>query len=90
MEVEWNNAKAAANLAKHGIDFIDAKNVFLDANRLEREDPRPYAETRIQVIGLVNDVVLFVVYTAREGRYRIISARRASRDERRRYNENQA
>lgn len=90
MEVEWNNAKAASNLAKHGIDFMDAKNIFLDPSRVEREDPRPYAEIRIQVIGLVNDVVLLVVYTEREGRYRIISARRASRDERRRYDENQA
>lgn len=88
MEVEWNNAKAASNLAKHGIDFRDATNIFLDPNRVERQDPRLYTESRIQVIGLVNDVVLFVVYTEREGRYRIISARRASRDERRRYNQN--
>lgn len=90
MEVEWNNAKAASNLAKHGIDFRDATNIFLDPNRVERQDPRLYTETRVQVIGLVNDVVLFVVYTERGECYRIISARRASKDERRRYDENQA
>ena len=85
MEIEWDNNKAASNLIKHKIDFEDAKNIFLDPNRLEREDKRDYNETRIQVIGIVNQVVLFVVYTKRNGRYRIISARRANKNERRQY-----
>ena len=85
MEIEWDNNKAASNLIKHKIDFEDAKNIFLDPNRLEREDQRDYNETRIQVIGIVNQVVLFVVYTKRNGRYRIISARRANNNERRQY-----
>lgn len=85
MEIEWDNNKAASNLIKHQIDFEDAKNIFLDPNRLEREDKRDYNETRIQVIGIVNQVVLFVVYTKRNGRYRIISARRASKNEQRQY-----
>ena len=53
MEIEWDNNKAASNLIKHKIDFEDAKNIFLDPNRLEREDKRDYDETRIQVIGIV-------------------------------------
>jgi len=85
MEIEWDNNKAALNLIKHKIDFEDAKNIFLDPNRLEREDKRDYNEPRIQVIGIVNQVVLFVVYTKRNGRYRIISARRANKNERRQY-----
>ncbi|MCA2621055.1 MULTISPECIES: BrnT family toxin [unclassified Microcystis] len=85
MEIEWDNNKAASNLIKHKIDFEDAKNIFLDPNRLEREDKRDYNEARIQVIGIVNQVVLFVVYTKRNGRYRIISARRANKNERRQY-----
>jgi uncharacterized DUF497 family protein len=85
MEIEWDNNKAAANLIKHKIDFEDAKNIFLDTNCLEREDKRDYNETRIQVIGIVNQVVLLVVYTKRNGRYRIISARRANKNERRQY-----
>ena len=72
-------------LIKHKINFEDAKNIFLDPNRLEREDKRDYNETRIQVIGIVNQVVLFVVYTKRNGRYRIISARRANKNEQRQY-----
>jgi len=85
MEIEWDNNKAASNLIKHKIDFEDAKNIFLDPNRLEREDKRDYHETRIQVIGIVNQVVLFVVYTKRNGKNRIISARRANKNERRQY-----
>ena len=85
MEIEWDNNKAASNLIKHKIDFEDAKNIFLDPNRLEREDKRDYDETRIQVIGIVNQVVLFVVYIQRNGRYRIISARRANKNEQRQY-----
>jgi uncharacterized DUF497 family protein len=85
MEIEWDNNKAASNLIKHKIDFEDAKNIFLDPNRLEREDKRDYDETKIQVIGIVNQVVLFVVYTKRNGRYRIISARRANKNEQRQY-----
>lgn len=72
-------------MIKHKIDFEDAKNIFLDPNRLEREDKRGYDETRIQVIGIVNQVVLFVVYTKRNGKNRIISARRANKNEQRQY-----
>ena len=89
MEIEWDNNKAAANLLKHKIDFEDAKNIFLDPNCLEREDKRDYNETRIQVIGIVNQVVLLVVYTKRNGRYRLISARRANKNERRQYYQSQ-
>ena len=72
-------------MIKHKINFEDAKNIFLDPNRLEREDKRDYNETRIQVIGIVNQVVLFIVYTKRNGKNRIISARRANKNERRQY-----
>lgn len=89
MEIEWDNNKAAANLIKHEIDFEDAKNIFLDTNCPEREDKRDYNETRIQVIGIVNQVVLLVVYTKRNGRYRLISARRANKNERRQYYQSQ-
>lgn len=89
MEIEWDKNKAASNLIKHNIDFEDAKNIFLDPNRLEREDKRDYGEIRIQVIGIVNQVVLFVVYTKRGNRYRIISARRANKNERRQYYQSQ-
>ena len=87
MEYEWDNAKAAANRRRHGVDFLDAIGALEDPNRLEAVDVRfAYNEERIQTIGMVRDVVLFIVTAGRgEERYRIISARKATRHEQDRY-----
>jgi uncharacterized DUF497 family protein len=83
---EWDEVKRKANLAKHAVDFADAIEVFADALRIERiNSRRSHDEERREVIGLVGEHVLFVVYTPRGGVRRMISARRASRDERRTY-----
>ena len=85
MEFEWDEAKRQANLAKHGIDFIDAGYIF-DGEFVEREDRRrAYGESRYQVTGVVGGRILRVVYTRRGDRCRIISARRVRRNERRDY-----
>ena len=89
MEVEWDDNKAATNLEKHGISFEDAKNVFLDPSYIQREDTRDYGEVRFQVIGAVKQRILFVVYTRRTTRFRLISARKASRNERKQYYQSQ-
>ena len=86
MDFEWNENKREYNLEKHGIDFIDAVEIFDDPDRIEAESIRE-RERRCQTIGLVNDVVLFVVYTHRSKIKRIISARRASKNERKTYYE---
>lgn len=83
---EWDNKKRIINLDKHAIDFIDAVEIFDDLNRIEIELSAK-DETRYQTIGLVNNVVLFVVYTYRKENIRIISARRASKNERMAYHE---
>ena len=85
MEFEWDAAKAAHNLAKHGIDFPQATRIFDDPNIRRGIDPRPRGEVRYRAIGSVNGMVLFVCYTMRGEICRIISARRASRRERRAY-----
>lgn len=86
MEFEWDPAKAASNLGKHGIDFDEAIAVFEDPSAVIIRDPRDYAgEMRYQVIGAVEGVILSVSLTLRGRAYRIISARRASRRERRTY-----
>ncbi len=73
MEFEWDRAKAASNLAKHGIDFDDAKLVFLDPLRFEEVDERHSdQEIRIKVLGAVEGRVLSVVFTWREARRRLI------------------
>lgn len=88
---EWDDEKADRNLRDHGLSFEDAVPVFLDPYRLEVEDDREdYGETRYYTIGMVNGVVLAVVFTWREDRVRIISARKATRAEQRKYDENRA
>ena len=83
---EWDEAKREANLVKHGVDFVDALGVFADPLRVERVDQRrEYAEERRQAVGTVRGQVLFVVYTLRGEVRRLISARRASSNERRAY-----
>lgn len=85
MAFEWDEVKAKKNLDKHGVGFSVAMQVFLDANRLEFECDGEYDERRWTVIGLVAERELVVVYTMRGEIYRIISARRAERNEREQY-----
>ena len=83
MEFEWGNAKAEANLRAHGVSFELAKTVFQDPFAIERLDDRQdYGEERFVTVGMAEgNVVLFVAYTERGGRMRIISARRATQNE---------
>jgi uncharacterized protein len=86
---EWDEGKRATNLIKHGIDFTRAIEVFDDARRVERTDARRhYGEERRQCIGLVQSHLLFVVYAVRGDVRRLISARKASKSERKAYDEN--
>lgn len=89
MELEWNAAKAARNLRKHGIAFADAELVFYDPGRIEvYEGHEDYGEDRWVTIGLADSVVLYGVYTVRhENMIRLISARKANADERKQYRE---
>ena len=86
MEWSWDERKAAANYAKHGVLFETATLVFEDAHRLS--DPDPHADDdRWRTIGIARSVTLFVVHTVIEadGTGRIISARKATATERKRY-----
>lgn len=85
MVFEWDDEKNQINLRKHGLDFIDAAQVFFDENRIERRDEfHSDGEDRWQVIGMVDDI-LFVIYTERGEYTRLISARKATAIERRKY-----
>lgn len=77
---EWDDAKAAENEAKHDVSFEAAKLVFKDPFAVELlDDRRDYGEDRFILIGMAQGVVLTVVYSQREERTRLISARRATR-----------
>ena len=82
LEFEWGDAKAAENYTRHGVSFDLAKKVFNDPFAVERIDDRQdYGEERYIIIGLADGDLLFVAYTEREERIRLISARRAIRHE---------
>jgi hypothetical protein len=88
---EWDESKAKANLAKHGVSFPLARLIFEDIYLLSLPDPHP-SDERWRTLGKVGGVVLFVVHTAPECRHeggeeigRIISARKATASERRAY-----
>lgn len=82
MDFEWDEQKSAWTLKNRGFDFAFASRIF-EAPVLERLDARSeYGESRVQAIGAVEQDVLFVVYTNRDGLRRIISARRANKRER--------
>jgi uncharacterized DUF497 family protein len=87
VQYEWDKGKAADNIRKHGVDFMDAIEALEDPNRLEEIDTRfSYDEERIQVIGMARGRPLFAVATFRDDRVcRIISARKATKDEQNRY-----
>lgn len=83
LEFEWHKAKAEANFRRHGVSFDLAKTVFKDPFAIERLDDREnYGEERFVIIGVAEGkVLLFVAYTERQERIRIISARRATQYE---------
>lgn len=86
MQFAWDTAKAASNLAKHGVTFDQGTRVFADPACLTIIDHRHAAELRKNTTGLVAGVILLIVtHTDRAGVTRLISVRRASRNERKAY-----
>ena len=83
MLFEWDESKRQSNLAKHHIDFQDALRIF-DGPIFENTS-RSHREDRVVAIGLLEGIEVVVVYAIRGKRRRIISARRAHRDERQDY-----
>ena len=87
-DFEWDDEKAARNLARHGVSFEAARLAFDDPFAVVREDRRlDYGEDRYILLGMVENHLLAVVHTQRDARIRIISARLAEPRDRRRYHE---
>lgn len=88
LQFEWDDAKAAQNLADHGVSFDAATLVFNDPFALEWLDDREnYGEDRYVILGIVEGRLLYVAYTMRGEKIRIISARGAEPHEHRKYHE---
>jgi uncharacterized DUF497 family protein len=87
MIVTWDQHKQEINLSKHGIDFQDAQIAFRFPT-IERIDDRlDYGEERYIGIGIMHGTIIVMVYTYRDDGIRLISARRAKRNERKIYTE---
>lgn len=85
LSFEWDETKRQVNLAKHGVDFVRALRIF-DGTTLETSDlRRTYGEDRIIATGVVENEVFVVVYTWRGGNRRLISARKAGNNARKKY-----
>jgi uncharacterized protein len=85
-EFDWDDKKAAINMAKHGISFRSAMSVFCDPDvvlvaTIRQED----GEARYKAVGRINERIFTVVFVMRGETCRVISARRANRKEERSY-----
>lgn len=82
VEIEFDPAKARANLAKRKVSFAHAEQVLRDPNAVTMEDPDAQDELRFVTLGMDSlGRILVVVHTPRGDRVRLISARKASRGE---------
>ena len=89
MEFEWDEEKNKVNLSKHGISFDEAKQIFSGpVLTFLDKDSDEYGEFRELSIGFLSvAVVITVVHTDRNGKIRLISARRANKQERSKYHD---
>ena len=85
MEFEWDENKRQINLTKHGIDFIDAQKIFNYPIVIIEDDRFNYGEQRFLALGVLRGITIVVVYTERENVVRLISARKATKNEQRIY-----
>ena len=81
MSYEWDERKRRSNVKKHGIDFIDVPELF-DGNVVLLPDERfDYDEPRFIAIGILKSLVVVVAYIERDENIRVISARKATKNE---------
>jgi uncharacterized DUF497 family protein len=87
MEFEWDEAKRRTNYDKHGLDFRDAEKIFQGPLVTILDSRQNCGEDRYISLGVLADVIVVVVHTARSDKTRIISMRKAKPKERQAYEE---
>ncbi len=85
MGFQWDTDKSSSNEAKHGISFLQAAQIFRGPVLKIQDTRRDYGEPRFIALGAFDGVVLHVVFTERGGDVRLISAWKAGRHEREKY-----
>jgi uncharacterized DUF497 family protein len=81
MEFTWSEAKRAANIKAHGLDFLDARSVFEAVTFTFEDDRFSYGEQRFVTLGVLAGVPVSVVHTESEHEIRVISFRKATKRE---------
>jgi uncharacterized DUF497 family protein len=85
MRFSWSERKRAINLKEHGLDFVDAPRVFEGLTFSYEDDRFAYGEQRFITLGLLAGVPVSIAHTETEDEIRIISFRKATSREARRY-----
>jgi len=85
MQYEWDEAKRQANIQKHGIDFLGIEKVFASQTITILDDRIDYGEPRFVTVGLLQDRVVVIAHTETDEVIRIISIRKATKNEKIRY-----
>ena len=85
MTFTWDESKRKINLIKHGMDFVDAKDVFSGATFTFEDDRLSYGEQSFITVGLLRDVVVVIDHAERNDEIRIISMRKATKYEQKIY-----
>lgn len=84
--IEWDEDKRLSNIAKHHFDFLDAEEVLFGTH-VQIASSNSGNEQRWLAVGKINNRFATVIFTMRQGVYRIISVRSARKNERRKYQE---
>ena len=90
MDFEWDEAKNQQNIAKDGIDFQDAQRIFERPFLIRPDVRREYGEERWVALGDLHGTVVVLAFTMRKEKIRIISVRKASKHERKIYQDKNA
>lgn len=85
MKFEWDENKRKLNLAKHGIDFKDAHQIFEGITFTFKDDRYDYGEERYITIGMLRGIVVVVAHTESDEVIRLISIRKATKHEQKIY-----
>lgn len=85
MEFEWDEAKRQSSLSRHHLDFHDAEIVFSGVTFTFADDRFEYGEDRYITLGLLRGTVVVIAHTERDEVVRVISMRKATRNEQRLY-----
>jgi uncharacterized DUF497 family protein len=85
MKFEWDEAKRQSNLHKHRLDFTDTETVFSSVTFTFEDDRFEYDEDRFITLGLLDETVVVIAHTEREDIVRVISMRKATKNEQKLY-----